>query len=91
MDGIACDRCDRSLLVDEPVRYVVRIDVVAAHDPMEVTRDDLDRDLDREIRETIRRIEASDPETLERDVHFAARYDLCPACQRAFLANPLGR
>ena len=43
MNGISCDRCDKSLLVDEDVRYEVRIVVQAAYDPMEITREDLER------------------------------------------------
>ena len=40
MEGITCDRCGKSLLIDESVRYEVKIVVQAAYDPMELTAED---------------------------------------------------
>jgi len=91
MNGLSCDRCGKSLLVDEDVRYRVTIEIVAAYDPLEITRDDLARDLDTEIRRTIRDIEKKDAETLESEVHWRAELDACPDCRQAIVENPLGR
>lgn len=90
-DGIACDRCGKSLLVTEDVRYRMKIEIVAAYDPLEITRADLARDLDAEIRAAIEGLSERDAASLERDVHWRAEFDLCLSCQRAIVANPLGR
>ena len=49
MEGISCDRCGEGLLIDDDVRYIMRVEMVAAYDPMEITRQDLERDLDARI------------------------------------------
>ena len=40
---LACDLCGKTLLPDEDVRYIVRIEVFAAADPLELTEEDLKR------------------------------------------------
>ena len=57
MEGIVCDRCGEGLLIHENVRYVLNLEMFAAYDPMEITANDLDRDLEKEIGETLRTIE----------------------------------
>ena len=53
MDGITCDMCGKSLLVDEDVRYIADVSrSYAAYDAMEITTEDLAR---RDIAEEIRR------------------------------------
>jgi hypothetical protein len=89
--GISCDRCGKSLLVDEEVRYRVKLEIVAAYDTLEITRADLERDLDGEIREALDAIGSRDAASLERDVHWRAEFDVCPACQKAITLDPLGR
>lgn len=89
MDGLTCDVCGKALLVDQPVRYEVRIEVYAAYDPLELTPDDLTRDHRAAIRRLLARMEAMDPQELEDSVHKAFRFDLCPACQRRYLRDPL--
>ena len=91
MHGISCDRCDKALLIDETVRYEVKIEVKAAYDPLEVTREDLDQDLNAEIRRLIDRMKTMDPKALEEQVYKAMAFDLCMACQATYLANPLAR
>ena len=39
-----CDMCGKALLVDESVRYVVKVQVYVAYDQMEITEEDLERD-----------------------------------------------
>ena len=58
MDGITCDMCGKPLLVDEPARYEVRIEVYAAYDPLELTPDDLARDTRAEIHALLERMKA---------------------------------
>ena len=88
---LTCDRCGKTLLLDEDVRYTVRIEVTAAYDPMELTREDLARDHRREIEGLIENLARRDPAEVEESVYVLREYQVCPACRRAFLGNPLGR
>jgi len=89
MDGLSCDLCGAPLLADEPVRYEVHIQVLAAYDPLELTPADLDHDLRPEIRDILARLRHCDPQELEDSVHKEFRFDLCMACQRRYLRHPL--
>lgn len=89
MNGISCDGCGKGLLLDSDVRYVVRIDVRAAYDPLELGREDVERDLAKEIDALLAQMEKADPRALQDQVHRAFRFDLCPECQRAYLRDPL--
>lgn len=91
MHGISCDRCGKPLLIGERVRYLVRIEVKAAYDPLELTREDLEGDLQAEIRRLIERMKEMDPQALEDQVYKSMSFDLCMACQRGFVGDPLAR
>jgi hypothetical protein len=89
-DGLTCDGCGAPLLLDAEVRYVLDVRGYAAYDPLEITRADLDRDLDAEMRHTLEDLRERDPRALEEEVHNEFRFDLCPRCWKRFLRNPLG-
>ncbi|HUV38768.1 MAG TPA: hypothetical protein VMY39_04100 [Planctomycetota bacterium] len=89
MADFCCDMCGKPLLVDSDVRYVARIEVFAAYDPMELTADDLARDHLKEIRELVQRLAARDPQALEDEVYKQFTFDLCPTCQKRYLKQPL--
>lgn len=89
MGQFHCDRCGRGLLVDHDVRYEVRIEVKAGYDPPEITRGDLEKDWREEIRRLLAEMERRDPRELEEEVYCVRRFDLCPACRAAWLADPL--
>lgn len=84
-DGISCDRCSRSLLVEEKVRYVCEVKVYAAYDILELTPEDLARDRTAEIAQLLAIIEKADPEELMDEVARTFKLDLCPPCQRELL------
>ena len=90
MDGLTCDVCGESLLIESDVRYRVRIEVFAAYDPLEISRGDLQRDLRKEMAELIERMKTMDPAELEDQVYKRFEYDLCPECQKVYLKDPLG-
>jgi hypothetical protein len=90
MGQFHCDRCGKGLLVDEDVRYEVRIEVKAGFDPPELTRADLEKDHAEEIRKLLAAMEGMDPQELEEQVYCLRSYDLCAACRREWLADPLG-
>lgn len=87
---LACDRCGKTLLLDEDVRYKLRIQVYAAYDPMELTEDDLATDHRSEMLRLLRQLEQQDPDEVRDSVFRELDFDLCSACRKAFLADPLG-
>ena len=89
MAQFCCDMCGKPLLVDEDVRYVVRVEVFAAYDPMELSAEDLKRDRLKEIRELVKRMEAMAPQELEDQVYKQLTFEVCPACRKKYLKNPL--
>ena len=90
MDGLVCDACGGTLLLDEDVRYVLQVSGHAAYDPIELSADDLARrDLDAEMRKLLSQLESLDAAEAQDSVHRAQRFDLCPACWRRYLQDPL--
>jgi hypothetical protein len=84
-----CDACKRELCDDE-ARYVVRLEVYAARDPLEADQVDSDRDHLEEIGEILQRMdEIDDSDLIGDDVYQHRRYDLCSECRKKFLLNPL--
>jgi len=90
MISYSCDLCKRNLDPDEDLRYVVKIEISAAFDPV-CGDEDGDRDHLQEIQEIIERLEDADDDQIGDDVYQQLRFDLCPECRRKFLKNPLGR
>jgi hypothetical protein len=86
----SCDLCKRDLDPEEDLRYVVKMEVYAAFDPV-ITDEEDDRDHLQEIQDILERIEDSENEYVGDDVYRQIRYDLCPECHRRFLRNPLGQ
>ena len=89
MNGISCDRCDKGLLIDEDVRYEVRIEVKAAYDPMEVSEEDLARDHESEMKKLLERMKKMTTQEAQDQVYCTFRYDLCLPCQKLYLKSPL--
>jgi hypothetical protein len=84
----SCDLCGKDLLAVADNRYVVKMEVYAAHDPAELTEEDLDADHLEEISQILAD-ENGDCEPAP--AYKKLRYDLCSACHKRFLADPLGR
>jgi len=83
-----CDRCGKGLLLEENVRYVVKLEVFAAYDTMELTRREIaETDHAAEIQRLITQLSDVDPNELQDQVHRRYRFDLCPPCQRWLLAE----
>lgn len=92
MSDLACDRCGRSLLVHEDVRYEVVIRVTAAYDPMELDLDDIAKaDVGAELQRLASSIGKKTAEELEAEIWKEFKFDLCGRCQREYLKDPLPR
>ena len=89
MHPLICDRCGRTLLYDEDHRYVVRIEVFAAYDPLEVAGDDLKRDRRAELEELVEQMNAMSDEEIEEGIHKTFEFNLCTECQRRYIKDPL--
>src|SRR5262245_61865844 len=76
---ITCDLCGKELQPQEDHRYVVKIEVFAAHDPRELTEADLDEDHMEAVSELLRDMEdnVADPDAVA-PAFKKFRYDLCP-------------
>lgn len=85
-----CDCCKRVLDPDD-LRYVVKMEVYAAFDPLAVDDADDDRDHLQEIQEILQRSEEANDPAVGPDVYEQKRFDLCPECRKKFVSNPLGR
>ena len=87
MHGLSCDRCGKSLLIEEEVRYVTKVEVVAAFDPPELMRRDLERDFDAEMARIVASMEGRDGREIEEEVAAMRTFDLCPPCRKTFLGG----
>lgn len=85
-----CDVCKRDLDPNEDLRYVVKIEVFAAFDPIAIDDDD-DRDHLQEIQDILERLEETDDDQIGDEVYQQMRFDLCPECRKRFARHPLGR
>jgi len=84
-----CDRCGCPLFEGE-LRYVAKIEVFAAADPLVITEEELKRDHSILREHLFEQAEAMTEEELMHDVHVTREYALCRRCQLAWLRNPLG-
>lgn len=83
-----CDRCGRPMAEGE-LRYIARIQVYAAPGPIQIGLEDMLTDQRAQLEALLRQCEQMTEEELMRDVYVELQFDLCPACQRAYLADPL--
>ncbi len=82
-----CDMCGKSLVPEEDDRYVVKIEIYAACDSMEVDDDEgLIDDFEEEDEEEVDNI---DPEEMDGVEYKTFRYDLCSKCHSRYMQDPL--
>ena len=86
-----CDMCGNSLVPEEDDRYVVKIEIYAACDSMEVDDDDLidDFEEDGEEEEEEDEVDNIDPEEMDGVEYKTFRYDLCSKCHSRYMQDPL--
>lgn len=86
-----CDCCGCELDAKSDLRYVVKIEVYAAFDPIDADEDEYDRDHLEELQDILERMDDAEDPRIGDDVYQQRRYDLCPECRKRFLKNPLPR
>lgn len=87
----SCDRCKRILDPEEDQRYVIKVEVFAAMDPLEMDEMDDDRDHLSEIEDILERLDDDDCNGFGNESHRKQRYDLCEDCMKKYVRNPIGR
>jgi hypothetical protein len=85
----SCDRCKRLLDPDEDQRYVIKVEVYAAMDPLDTDDTEDDRDHLTEIQDILERLDDDDCDVDES--YRKQRFDLCADCVKKYVSNPLGR
>jgi hypothetical protein len=85
-----CDMCGKSLVPEEDDRYVVKIEIYAACDSMDVDDDDeeLINDFEEED-EDDDEVDSLDPDEIDSIEYKTFRYDLCSKCHSMYLQDPL--
>ncbi|HTS17093.1 MAG TPA: hypothetical protein VMP11_05935 [Verrucomicrobiae bacterium] len=83
-----CDRCGQ-LIEEGALRYIAKIQVYAAYDPMNITFEDMAKDHTSEIEEILKQCEGMTEEELMQDVYVDFQFDLCRTCQRTYIKEPL--
>jgi hypothetical protein len=83
--------CGKSLVPEEDDRYVVKIEIYAACDSMEVDDDDLIDDFEEDDNEEEEEEEVDniDPEEMDGVEYKTFRYDLCSKCHSRYMQDPL--
>jgi hypothetical protein len=89
MNHRTCDLCGQELLKSSEIRYEVKIEVKAAYDPLNVTDEDLAQDFREEIARVLRQLEGLSVAEAQDQVYRVFQFDLCLACQRAYIRKPL--
>ena len=86
-----CDMCGKSLVPEEDDRYVVKIEIYAACDSMEVDDDeDLINDFEEDDEdEDDDEVDNLDPDEIDSIEYKTFRYDLCSKCHSRYLQDPL--
>ena len=64
----SCDRCKRTLDAEQDLRYVVRIEIHAAMEPVEVDEFEDDRDHLVEIQEILERLDDAESDAIGDDI-----------------------
>src|SRR6266567_3596328 len=89
-ERVVCDLC--GVVVAPHAHYVVKVEVYADPAiPHLDTEDWEEKPPAEELKKLMAELEKYSAEELQDQVHRAFDFRLCPACQREFIANPLGK
>ncbi len=83
-----CDRCGAAMMANDAQRFIVKLEVYAAAGHVDL---DLNSHNDprSEMDEILKSLSAADPDEVEDQTYRCLRFDVCDACRRTLLANPL--
>ena len=84
----SCDRCKRSIQLDEELRFSVNIEIQVTLDSNDYEGED-DRDHLQELNEILGRLDDSEREEISQSAYQKRHFDLCCDCHREYVKNPL--
>src|SRR3954447_7258603 len=89
-ERVVCALCGR--IVPKHVSYVVRVDVFADPSIPPLSTEDLaESNFDESLDKLLEEMKQMTADDLQDGVHRRFEFRICLACQRKFLANPLGK
>jgi len=93
MVHFTCDLCGKDITSSGEDRFVVKMEAFPGFDPNEIKEEDLDDDPMEAVSELLESGEGFAHREQAEDAcrRTGFRFDLCPACHRRFLRNPLGK
>ncbi|AWM36086.1 hypothetical protein GobsT_61540 [Gemmata obscuriglobus] len=91
MMHFSCDVCGKDMTRDGAERYVVKMEAFASCDPGVLTDGDLETDHIEEMAQLLSDLEEGGDAPAPLPACKKMRFDLCPACFRKFVNDPLGR
>jgi hypothetical protein len=86
---VTCDLCGKELMPGGEDRFIVKVEVFAAHDPAKITEADLEEDHLEAVSQLLRDDEGLVDPDLSQPAYCHFRYDLCPECHKKFVRDPL--
>src|SRR5262245_4635191 len=87
---ITCDHCGR-MLEENETHFVVRLEVCARAPVGALTAADLQADHMEAVSQVLEQSDAADGADDLAPATQRLRFDLCPACRKHFLRDPLGK
>jgi benzoyl-CoA reductase/2-hydroxyglutaryl-CoA dehydratase subunit BcrC/BadD/HgdB len=81
-----CENCGR-IVKGKDTLYEIRIDIYAKGGPVEITKEDLEKDHIAEMKKLIEAMETMDEQELTDEVWESYRFDLCHDCRKEFHAK----
>lgn len=85
-----CDMCGAAMVANDAQRYIVKMEVFAAAGPV-----DLDTlksgDPEAQLADVLETLRQADPDEVENQTYRAFRFDVCNACRRKLIDQPLPR
>ncbi len=85
-----CDRCGAAMGANDHQRYIVRMEIFAAADHMDLHVETARRPSE-DLQSVVKALAEADPDDVEDRTYRFLRFDLCDACRRQMLRHPLGQ
>ena len=84
-----CDKCGAALGANDPQRFIVKMEIFAAAEHIELSADSSMNVCD-ELDEVLEQLRNADPDEIEDRTYRSFRFDLCDRCRKGLLTSPLG-
>ena len=83
-----CDKCGRQMAPNDAQRYIVKMEIFAAAEHVDLDLDAAEPDRSA-LAEVIESLKKSNPDEIEDRTYRAFRFDVCDTCRRILLNRPL--